>query len=176
MPLTGVLRLRQSRTLAWPRRPQAAALMSALADPDRGWDAVVIGDMSGRSTAASTCRWRCCSSTTASSCGCPRWADASTGMPRTTFRPCWLWACYLACARLGGRCGAPAPAPLLKAATAAVSTAAPGPAGLRRRGHAASARRSSADSSTGARHFSGPGPWSGPGCAGLGRPGVSPDR
>jgi site-specific DNA recombinase len=26
----------QSRVLAWPRRPQAAALVAALADPDRG--------------------------------------------------------------------------------------------------------------------------------------------
>ena len=34
----------QSRTLAWPRRPQAAALAAALADPDRGWDAIVIGE------------------------------------------------------------------------------------------------------------------------------------
>jgi site-specific DNA recombinase len=34
----------QSRVLAWPRRPQAAALVAALADPDRGWDAVVIGE------------------------------------------------------------------------------------------------------------------------------------
>jgi Resolvase, N terminal domain len=34
----------QSRTLAWPRRPQAAALVAALADPDRGSDAVVIGE------------------------------------------------------------------------------------------------------------------------------------
>ena len=33
-----------SRTLAWARRPQAAALVAALADPDRGWDAVVIGE------------------------------------------------------------------------------------------------------------------------------------
>ena len=33
-----------SRTLAWPRRPQAAALVAALADPDRGWDAIVIGE------------------------------------------------------------------------------------------------------------------------------------
>jgi site-specific DNA recombinase len=33
-----------SRTLAWLRRPQAAALVAALADPDRGWDAVVIGE------------------------------------------------------------------------------------------------------------------------------------
>ena len=33
-----------SRSLAWARRPQAAALLAALADPDRGWDAVVIGE------------------------------------------------------------------------------------------------------------------------------------
>ena len=34
----------ESRTLAWARRPQAAALVAQLADPDRGWDAVVIGE------------------------------------------------------------------------------------------------------------------------------------
>ena len=34
----------QSRTLGWARRPQAAALVAALADPDRGWDAIVIGE------------------------------------------------------------------------------------------------------------------------------------
>jgi site-specific DNA recombinase len=34
----------QSRTLAWARRPRAAALVAALADPDRGWDAIVIGE------------------------------------------------------------------------------------------------------------------------------------
>ena len=34
----------QSRTLAWARRPQAAALVAALSDPDRGWDAIVIGE------------------------------------------------------------------------------------------------------------------------------------
>ncbi len=34
----------QSRTLAWARRPQAAALVTALADPQRGWDAIVIGE------------------------------------------------------------------------------------------------------------------------------------
>ena len=33
-----------SRTLAWARRPQAAALVAQMADPDRGWDAVVIGE------------------------------------------------------------------------------------------------------------------------------------
>jgi site-specific DNA recombinase len=34
----------ESRTVAWARRPQAAALVAALADPGRGWDAVVIGE------------------------------------------------------------------------------------------------------------------------------------
>jgi site-specific DNA recombinase len=34
----------ESRTLAWTRRPQAATLVAALADPDRGWDAIVIGE------------------------------------------------------------------------------------------------------------------------------------
>jgi site-specific DNA recombinase len=33
-----------SRTLPWARRPQAAALVAALTDPDRGWDAIVIGE------------------------------------------------------------------------------------------------------------------------------------
>jgi hypothetical protein len=32
------------RTLPRARRPQAAALVAALADPDRGWDAIVIGE------------------------------------------------------------------------------------------------------------------------------------
>jgi len=36
----------ESRTLPWARRPQAAALVAALADPGRGWDAIVIGVMS----------------------------------------------------------------------------------------------------------------------------------
>jgi site-specific DNA recombinase len=34
----------ESRTVAWGRRPQAAALVVLLADPDRGWDAIVIGE------------------------------------------------------------------------------------------------------------------------------------
>lgn len=34
----------QSRMLAWARRPQAAALVAELADPGRGWDAIVIGE------------------------------------------------------------------------------------------------------------------------------------
>ena len=43
----------QSRTLAWARRPQAAALVAELADPDRGWDAVVIGEYERASQFAS---------------------------------------------------------------------------------------------------------------------------
>jgi hypothetical protein len=34
----------ESRVVAWGRRPQAAALVAALADPARGWDAIVVGE------------------------------------------------------------------------------------------------------------------------------------
>jgi len=34
----------ESRTVAWGRRPQAAALVAQLADPCRGWDAIVAGE------------------------------------------------------------------------------------------------------------------------------------
>jgi site-specific DNA recombinase len=34
----------QSRMVAWGRRPEAAALVALLADPGRGWDAIVIGE------------------------------------------------------------------------------------------------------------------------------------
>jgi hypothetical protein len=34
----------ESRSVAWGRRPQAAALVAQLADPGRGWGAVVIGE------------------------------------------------------------------------------------------------------------------------------------
>ena len=34
----------ESRTVAWGRRPQAAALVALLADPCRGWDAIVVGE------------------------------------------------------------------------------------------------------------------------------------
>jgi hypothetical protein len=46
----------QSRTVAWGRRPEAAALVGLLANPDRGWDAIVVGSTSVPSTAASTRR------------------------------------------------------------------------------------------------------------------------
>jgi hypothetical protein len=43
----------QSRVLPWARRPQAAALVVAMADPDREFDAIVIGEYvpAGRATA-----------------------------------------------------------------------------------------------------------------------------
>jgi site-specific DNA recombinase len=34
----------ESRTVAWGRRPEAAALVALLADPGRGWDAIVVGE------------------------------------------------------------------------------------------------------------------------------------
>jgi DNA invertase Pin-like site-specific DNA recombinase len=34
----------ESRAVAWGRRPQAAAVIAALADSGRGWDAVVVGE------------------------------------------------------------------------------------------------------------------------------------
>jgi site-specific DNA recombinase len=34
----------ESRTVAWGRRPEAAALVAELADPGRGWDAMVVGE------------------------------------------------------------------------------------------------------------------------------------
>ncbi|HEV8561406.1 MAG TPA: hypothetical protein VGR06_34225 [Actinophytocola sp.] len=33
-----------SRRLPWVDRPEAAALLAALADPDRGFDAIVVGE------------------------------------------------------------------------------------------------------------------------------------
>ena len=34
----------QSRTVAWGRCPEAGALVALLADPGRGWDAIVVGE------------------------------------------------------------------------------------------------------------------------------------
>jgi len=34
----------ESRVLPWARRPQAAALLAAMSDPDRGFDAIVVGE------------------------------------------------------------------------------------------------------------------------------------
>jgi hypothetical protein len=37
----------ESRSLPWKRRPEATRLLDALANPDRGFDAVVIGEPGG---------------------------------------------------------------------------------------------------------------------------------
>src|SRR5258708_24938370 len=42
--VAGFFDVGESRTVAWARRPQAAALVAALADPGRGWDAIVVGE------------------------------------------------------------------------------------------------------------------------------------
>jgi site-specific DNA recombinase len=76
----------QSRTLAWARRPQAAALVVALADPDRGWEAIVIGEYERAFCAASTRPWPRCSSITAFSSGRLKWAGGSTFTPKITRR------------------------------------------------------------------------------------------
>jgi hypothetical protein len=83
----------QSRTLPWTRRPQAAALIAALADPDRGWDAIVIGEYERAFYGSQSPRSRRCWSITASRCGRRRWAGGSTTTPRTMSRPCSRWAC-----------------------------------------------------------------------------------
>ena len=75
-----------SRTLAWARRPQAAALVGALADPDRGWYAIVIGEYERAFCGSQLPRWRRCSSTMASSCGRRRLAGGSTFTPKTMSR------------------------------------------------------------------------------------------
>ena len=75
----------QSRAVAWACRPQAAALVAALADPDRGWDAIVIGEYErafyGSQYASDRRR---CSSTTGCSCGCRRRAAGSISPPSMT--------------------------------------------------------------------------------------------
>ena len=65
----------ESRSVAWARRPQAAALLAQLADPCRGWDAIVVGEYERRSTVLSTLRWRRCWSITGSV------VDAGGGRP-----------------------------------------------------------------------------------------------
>jgi hypothetical protein len=84
----------ESRTLPWTRRPRAAALVAALADPDRGWDAIVIGECERAFYGGSTRRWHRCSSTRASRCGCRRSAGGWTGTPRTTSRRCSRSGCH----------------------------------------------------------------------------------
>jgi site-specific DNA recombinase len=68
----------QSRVLPWARRPQAAALLAAMADPDRDFEAIVVGEYERASPVPSTASWPRCSSTTACNCGPPRRQAVST--------------------------------------------------------------------------------------------------
>jgi site-specific DNA recombinase len=72
----------QSRSLPWSRRPRAAELLAALADPHRGFDAVVIGEPQRAFYATSTGSPYRCSPTTACSSGFPRSAGRSTRTPK----------------------------------------------------------------------------------------------
>ena len=67
----------ESRTLPWARRAEAAALVAALADPDRGWERDRDrGVRAGVLREPVRAGWRHCSSITGSSCGCRKSAGA----------------------------------------------------------------------------------------------------
>jgi hypothetical protein len=76
----------QTRKLAWACRPQAAALVARLAEPDRGWDAIVIGEYERAFYGSQYAAMARCSSTTMSSCGCPRPEAGSITSPSMTRR------------------------------------------------------------------------------------------
>jgi site-specific DNA recombinase len=59
-PSTEFFDVGESRSVAWARRPQAAALVVQLADPGRGRDAIAVGEYERRSTAPSTRSWPRC--------------------------------------------------------------------------------------------------------------------
>ena len=75
----------QSRSLPWKRRPEAARLLSTLANADRGFDAVVIGEPQ-RAFNGNQSRLHLpgCLVTTALGCGCRRWVERWTPVPRLT--------------------------------------------------------------------------------------------
>ena len=78
----------QSRTVAWGRRPEAAALIALLADPGRGWDAIVIGEYErafyGSQYAAMAPLFEHYG---VLACGCRRREAGSTTRPSTTSTP-----------------------------------------------------------------------------------------
>jgi hypothetical protein len=74
----------KSRSIPPARRPQAVALLAVLADPSRGFEAVVVGSRSERSTATSSATPSLSSPTMACLSGCPRSAARSTRTTRPT--------------------------------------------------------------------------------------------
>jgi site-specific DNA recombinase len=77
----------QTRKLAWACRPQSAALVAQLADPDRGWDAIVIGEYERAFYGSQYAAMARCSCTTACSCGHRKPAAGSTTNLSITRRP-----------------------------------------------------------------------------------------
>jgi hypothetical protein len=95
----------QSRAVAWARRPQSAALVAQLADPDRDRDAVVIGEYErafyGSQYAAMALLFEH-STSSAAGPGCP------AGRPRTCSRPRPVGRHCTSCAiRRSSRCRGP---------------------------------------------------------------------
>jgi len=74
----------QSRSLPWKRRPEASRLLEFLRSPDRGFEAVAIGEPQRAFYGAQFALTFHCSNTTASSCGSPRSAVASIPAPKPT--------------------------------------------------------------------------------------------
>jgi hypothetical protein len=76
----------QSRSLPWKRRPEAARLLETFRDPERGFDAVVIGEPRRAFYGNQFGLTFPCSPTTESGCGFPRSAAPSIpAQKRTTW-------------------------------------------------------------------------------------------
>jgi len=79
----------QSRTLPWARRLQAAALVAALADPDGGWDAIVIGEYERAFCGSQYAAMAPLFEHYGVQLWAPEVAGGSTTTPRTMSRRCW---------------------------------------------------------------------------------------
>ena len=78
-----------SRSVPWSRRPEAARLISQLADPNRGWTGIVVGEPQRAFGLRVKCRTSSLSSPTgAYSYGCPRSVARSIPIPKHTICSC----------------------------------------------------------------------------------------
>lgn len=68
------------------RRPQAAALVAALADPGRGWDAIVIGEYERAFYGSQYASMAALFEHYGASCGCPKQAAGLAITRRMTSR------------------------------------------------------------------------------------------